>query len=125
LTEERRLVRDYRNFLSVSWSHDSSKIISSSDEMRIQIQNAESGALLNTLERCSVYICSVFWNHDDSKIFSGTDDGTIRIWDGNTGQLLQTESFDGSVTNMRLTKEEDQIVFSVSGLFRCFTVTNL
>jgi WD40 repeat protein len=125
LTEDRRLLEELRDFTSVSWNHDSSKIISGGRDRSIQIWDAESGALLYTLMGHSDYIYSVFWNHDDRKIFSGSEDGTIRIWDGTTGQLLKTESFGGIVTNMRLTKEADRIAFSMSGFIRCLTVTNL
>jgi WD40 repeat protein len=125
LTEDRRLVKERRLTLCVSWNHDSSKIISSRQGLPIQIWDAESGALLNSLIDHSIWIGSVFWNHDDSKIFSGSEDGTIRIWDGTIGQLLTTGSFDGRVEHMRLTKERDRIAFSASGFIRCLTVSNL
>jgi WD40 repeat protein len=126
LTEDRRLVEEQRtNILSVSWNHDSSKIISSSAEMPIQIWDAESGTLRNRLTGHSASVLTVFWNHDDSKIFSGSRDGTIRIWDGTTGQLLKTGSFGGNVSSVRLSKAGDQIVFAVSEFIRCLTVTNL
>jgi WD40 repeat protein len=93
--------------------------------MPIQIWDAESGVLLNTLTGHTDGIYSVFWNHNDSRIFSGSKDGTIRVWDGTTGQLLKTESFGGSVGKMRLTKEGDRFFSPMSGFIRCLTVMNL
>jgi WD40 repeat protein len=126
LTDDRRLVEDRgRDIYSVSWNHDSSKIISSRLFTPIQIWNANSGMLLNSFIGHLHDIWSLFWNHDDSRIFSGSSDETVRIQDGTTGQLLKTGSFGGRVTKLRLTKEEYEIAFLVSGFIRCLPVTNL
>jgi WD40 repeat protein len=75
LTEDRSLVNDYGFIHSVYWNHDSSKTIAIHQKIPIQIRDAESGALLNTLTGLTGFVTSVFWNRDHSKIFSGSDRG--------------------------------------------------
>jgi WD40 repeat protein len=137
LTEERELCRceNVSSMLrAISWKHDASQVISSSsssmsnatEDKTIQIWDAESGALLNTLTGHSDIVNSVFWNQDDSKIFSGSLDGTIRIWDGITGQLLKIESVGCRITWMSLTRSGDRIAFTCEEdpFVRCLSVTN-
>jgi WD40 repeat protein len=113
MVEERQLCND-NSMCSFSWNRDGSKIISGSNDTTIQIWDAESGSLLNTLEGHESSVTLTFWNHDDSKIFSGSRDGTIRIWDGATGQLLKTETVETTgrrIVSMSLTREGDRLVF--------------
>jgi WD40 repeat protein len=75
---------------TVSWNHDSSKIVSGSLDKTIKIWDAVSGESLNTLEGHFESVSSVSWNHDSSKIVSGSYDETIKIWDAVSGELLNT-----------------------------------
>jgi WD40 repeat protein len=129
LLEERQFSLRDDHLNSISWSHDFTKMVSSSksSDNTIQIWETESGNLLTTIVGHSHWVKSVFWNHDGSKIFSGSEDGIIRIWDGNTGQLLKTETIGGRINTMSLTKEEDRIAFcfELGSFLRCLSVTDL
>jgi WD40 repeat protein/ABC-type dipeptide/oligopeptide/nickel transport system ATPase component len=96
---------------SVSWNHDSSKIVSGSDDNTIKIWDAVSGELLSTLEGHSDVVHSVSWNHDSSKIVSGSADKTIKIWDAVSGELLSTlEGHSGCVWSVSWNHDSSKIV---------------
>ena len=75
--------------LSVAYSPDGTKIISSSWDNTIKIWDANTGQCLKTLEGHSETIISVAYSPDGTKIISGSVDRTIKIWDANTGACLQ------------------------------------
>jgi WD40 repeat protein len=81
--------RHSRTISSLSWSHDSNKIVSGSWDTTIKIWNGKSLELLKTLNGHSDTVWSVSWNHDGRLIASGSGDKTIKIWDS-SGYKLQT-----------------------------------
>jgi WD40 repeat protein/tetratricopeptide (TPR) repeat protein len=87
---EMELTGHIDKLLSVSWSHDDSKILSGSYDSTIKVWDGTTGELLNTLEGHSNGVISASWNHDSSKIVSGSKDGTIKIWDGINYEFLMT-----------------------------------
>jgi WD40 repeat protein len=79
---------------SVTWSSDSTRIVSGSKDASIKVWNANTRELLATLKGHSGAVNSVFWSSSDpqtkSIIVSGALDGTIKVWDSDTGRLIST-----------------------------------
>jgi WD40 repeat protein len=104
--------------LSVAWNHDSSKIVSGSEDTTIKIWNRKKSALatndinwivLMTLEGHSGYVLSVYWNHDGNKVVSGSQDKTIKIWDCSAGKVLRTLNV-GAITSVCGSHDDCKIV---------------
>ncbi|MEE1227228.1 MAG: hypothetical protein UHM08_09025, partial [Bacteroidales bacterium] len=81
---------DSEGVLSVAYSPDGTKIISSSEDNTIKIWDANTEECLKTLEGHSYWVRSVTYSPDGTKITSGSRDRTIKIWDANTGECLKT-----------------------------------
>ena len=75
---------------SVAFSHDSTRLASSSDDRTVKIWDASSGACLQTLEGHSRYVNSVAFSHDSTRLASSSYDRTVKIWDASSGACLQT-----------------------------------
>jgi WD40 repeat protein/energy-coupling factor transporter ATP-binding protein EcfA2 len=94
---------------SVSWNHDSSKIVSGSGDQTIRIWDTQTGTLLHTLEGHSRMVSSVSWNADSSKIVSGSYDQTIKIWD--VGEMFDTlEGHSGEISTVSWNHDSSKIV---------------
>jgi WD40 repeat protein len=65
---------------SAIWNHDGSKILSGSKDDTIQVWDAGSGELEETVAEMNNL--SVAWNQDGSRIASGSLDKIIRVWKG-------------------------------------------
>jgi WD40 repeat protein len=73
---------------SMYWSHDDSKLVSSSG---VSIWNAASGEVMKSLEGNSEYIHDLAWSPDDRKIAACSNkEQKIIIWDALTAQVLKT-----------------------------------
>ena len=66
---------------SASFSPDSSKIASGSDDNTVKLWDVTSGECLQTLEGHSDYVNSVSFSPDGTKVASGSEDNTIKIWE--------------------------------------------
>ena len=75
---------------SVTFSHDSTRLASASDDCTINIWDSGSITCLQTLKGHSCSAKSVTFSHDSTRLASGSDDGTIKIWDASSGICLQT-----------------------------------
>jgi len=75
---------------NATWSHDDSKILTSSDDNTVRIWDAASGQELVRLEDHTANVTHATWSRDDSKILTSSDDNTVRIWDAASGQELLT-----------------------------------
>jgi WD40 repeat protein len=51
----------------------------------LRVWDAESGALLATLEGHQGRVTSVAWSPDGRRLLSGGDDGSLRVWDAESG----------------------------------------
>jgi WD40 repeat protein len=71
---------DSEGVLSVAYSPDGTKIISSSGDETIKIWDANIGQCLKTLEGHLDYVYSVTFDPDGTKIISCSYDNTIKIW---------------------------------------------
>ena len=74
---------------SVKYSPDGTRIVSGANDNTVKVWNAETGALLNTLQVTSV-VNAVAYSPDGTKIVSGSDDQNVKVWDAETGALLNT-----------------------------------
>ena len=97
---------------SVSWSPDSSKIVSGSLDDTVRIWEASSGRLLRTLTGGNTsQVLSVSWSPDGRKIVSGSKDDTVRIWEASSGRLLHTlTGHTGNVLSVSWSPDGSKIV---------------
>ena len=56
----------------------------------MQVCDAVTGEVINTLTGHSGYVYSVSFSPDGSRIVSGSYDRTVRVWDAITGQVINT-----------------------------------
>jgi WD40 repeat protein len=75
---------------SVTFSHDSTRLASASDDNTIKIWDVSSGACLKTLEGHSNFVLSVAFSHNSTLLASASNDSTVKIWDAGSGKCLQT-----------------------------------
>jgi WD40 repeat protein len=65
---------------SVSWSPDCRFLASGSDDCKVKILSADTGATLRTLRRHTHYVSSVLFSRDGTKVLLGSWDKTVRVW---------------------------------------------
>ncbi|KAG8939408.1 hypothetical protein FRC03_006319, partial [Tulasnella sp. 419] len=95
---------------SVAFSHDSSKIVSGSDDQTVCIWDATTGTLINTLKGHTRKVRSVAFSHDSSKIVSGSNE-TVCIWDATTGTLVnRLKGHTGKVRSVAFSHDSSKIV---------------
>jgi WD40 repeat protein len=75
---------------SVAFSHDSTQLVSASEDRTVKIWDASSGACLKTLEGHGDAVNSVAFSHDSTRLASASHDSTVKIWDASSGVCLQT-----------------------------------
>ncbi len=89
------------NVNSVAWSPDGTKIVSGSNDNKIKIWNAATGALIRTLTMHTDNVNSVAFNHDGTRIASGSDDDDVKVWNVSDGSVANTETgHSGDVTSV-------------------------
>ena len=74
--------------MSIAWSHDDTKLASSSHEYTAQIWDVRKQRQV-TLHSHSNKVSSVAWSHDNTRVASAAYDCTVKVWDL-TGQCLAT-----------------------------------
>ena len=88
--------------LSVSFSRDGRRSLSSAGDRTVRQWDTETGAELCKLSghtnsvRCAVY------SLDEKRIISTSDDGTIRIWNSDTRQTTYIPEIDQEVSSLSL-----------------------
>jgi WD40 repeat protein len=75
--------------VSIAFSHDGKKLVSSSIDTTIKIWDVNTGQLLHNLGLTN-WIWTVAFSPDSRIIASGSNDNFIRIWDANTGECIKT-----------------------------------
>ncbi|KAF2683539.1 WD40 repeat-like protein [Lentithecium fluviatile CBS 122367] len=73
---------------SVAVSHDSTQLVSASDDRTVKLWDARSGECLSTLEGHSSSVNSVAFSHDSTQLVSASGDGTVKVWDACSGECL-------------------------------------
>jgi hypothetical protein len=87
----------------VAFSHDSTQVVSGSDDGTVKIWDASSGACLKTLKGHRGSVSSVAFSHDGTQVVSGSDDWTVKIWDAGSGACLKTlKGHSGTVSSVAL-----------------------
>ncbi len=75
---------------TMSFSGDSSRIVSGSKDKTIRIWNIQTGEALLVIHGCTHEVVSVAFSKDSRRIaFSGDEDGTAGIYDAHTGEIFQ------------------------------------
>ena len=75
--------------LSVSFSRDSRRALSGSEDKTVQLWNLESGKCLRVLEGHAASVLSVSLSGNGRRALSGSSDKTVRLWDLNSGRCLR------------------------------------
>ncbi|KAI3571400.1 hypothetical protein IWW34DRAFT_291533 [Fusarium oxysporum f. sp. albedinis] len=100
-----------REVNAVVFSHDSTKVVSASDDETIRIWNAETGVCERVLEGHSTSVRSVMFSHDSTKVVSASYDKTIRIWDAETGECKRVlEGHSTSVRSVMFSHDSKKVV---------------
>lgn len=70
---------------SVAWSHNGTRIVSSSFDKSVRVWNAANGNIIQTYQGHSDRVQTVAWSPDGTRAASGGDDRTVHIWNTSTG----------------------------------------
>jgi WD40 repeat protein len=90
-TEQRTLTGHKDGVLSLRWSSNSSRLVSSADDKDIRIWDPINGTLLYILGEGrghSSGVLDVDWSPDQTKLVSGSRDYKVRLWNANNGTPL-------------------------------------
>ncbi|KAE9404100.1 WD40 repeat-like protein [Gymnopus androsaceus JB14] len=101
------ILRFPARILSVGFSPDGTKIVSSSTDKVVCTWNTATGQEIHRLEGLSHWVRSVAFSPDGKQLVTGSDDKTVCIWNPATGQKIQ--KFEGH------TDEVDCVAFSPDG----------
>jgi WD40 repeat protein len=66
---------------AISWSQDSTLLVSASDDGAIYVWNAETGLVERVLQQHTGSVLDIAWSPDGRWIASGSSDGSVVIWD--------------------------------------------
>jgi WD40 repeat protein len=82
---------------------DARQVVSGSGNKTVQLWDAVTGAVLQTLDGHSGWIDSVAFLPDGRQVVSGSTDKTVQLWDAATGTVLQTlESYSDYISSVIL-----------------------
>lgn len=73
---------------TAEFSHDGTKIVTSSDDSTARVWDINIGKQLLYLAGHTGKVNSAEFSYDDKKIITKSEDSTCRLWDANTGDLL-------------------------------------
>ena len=77
--------------MSLSWSDDSSKLASASDDRNLKLWDANNGSLIFTMGEGighSAGVLDVYWSPNQTLLVSGSRDFKIRLWDARIGKPI-------------------------------------
>ncbi|KAF3049131.1 hypothetical protein E8E11_010024 [Didymella keratinophila] len=84
------LERHGDNVNCVTFSHDSTKLVSASADYTLMLWDVISGACLQTLTGHSANVSSAAFSHDSSELISASWDNTVKLWRASDGVCLRT-----------------------------------
>jgi WD40 repeat protein len=100
---------------SVTFSHDSTRLASASDDKTVKLWDASSGECLQTLEGHSDTVRSVVFSHDSTQLASALSDKTVKLWDVSSGECLQTlEGHSDTVRFVAFSHDSTQLASALS-----------
>jgi WD40 repeat protein len=79
------------SIVSLRWSKNSSRLVSSSDDRNLKMWDTESGTLLFTMGEGtghSAGVLDVDWSPNQTRLVSGSRDFKLRLWEANTGEPI-------------------------------------
>jgi len=104
---------------TVGFNHDGSEIVSGGSDGTVNIWNAktykliqtlEHGSLVKTMDEYGSLVKIVVFSPDGSKIASVGFDGTVNIWNAKTYKLIQTLEHGSSVNSVVFSSDGSKIV---------------
>ena len=81
---------DFGRVASLAHSPDGYQLAAGGEDGSVRIWNAQTAALLRTLEGHTGPVSSVSYSSDSSQLAAGGGDGSVRVWNAQTGALLRT-----------------------------------
>ncbi|MEL6456605.1 MAG: hypothetical protein AAFQ40_18065, partial [Cyanobacteria bacterium J06623_5] len=72
-----------------SFSEDSSRIVTASDNSTARVWDSQTGQLIQALEGHQGRVINASFSEDGRRIVTASSDSTARVWDSQTGQLIQ------------------------------------
>jgi WD40 repeat protein len=85
---------------AVEFSLDGRKLASASDDKKVMVRDASTGARLHTLEGHSRMVRAVQFLPNGSKLASAAYDNKVMVWDLKTNSLIQTIDVGGYVSDI-------------------------
>lgn len=76
--------------ISIAFSHNSTWIVSASQDGTVKVWDVSSGGCLRSFEGHSGAVMSVAFSHDSAHIASASYDKTVRVWGVDSGVCLRT-----------------------------------
>jgi serine/threonine protein kinase len=100
---------------SLSWSSDSTRIVSASEEKMVHVWNATTGNTHQVYEDTPDAVRMVAWSSDGSRIAAAGVDAQIWVWDVATNRpILRYRDHVGSVVNALVWSPHRQIIASAA-----------
>ncbi|EOA82641.1 uncharacterized protein SETTUDRAFT_22619 [Exserohilum turcica Et28A] len=100
---------------SVTFSHDSTRLASASEDSTVKIWDASSGMCVHTLQGHDDAVVSVAFSHDSTRLASASEDRTVKIWNVSSGMCVHTlEGYSDSVRSVAFSHDSTRLA-SASG----------
>lgn len=91
---------------SLSFSPDSSRLLSSSKDTTAAIWNMDDGTLIYTLKEHLLPINSVHFSSDGTTVITGSEDFRVILWDAATGTKINTYTAKAQVQQLALSPDQ-------------------
>ena len=73
---------------AVTFSKDSSHVLSASFDGSIRVHGLRSGKMLKEFRGHKSYVNGAIYSADGSQVYSGSSDGSVRVWDTKTCECV-------------------------------------
>ena len=111
--------------LSVAFSPDGTRLVSSSNNGTVKLWDIETGGVIKTFDGRTPSISSVSISRDCATIASGTWEGSIHLWNVRTGSChsIDTRQTDVSVVSFSPTDRQRLVSSSLEGTIRQWNIS--